>query len=859
PENAKTLLDIAETCDEAEKSMEIEVDRNELLDYLEANNMLSEQDVERIEALHEDAVIRSVISNVLPETTGYAPIIEKALVHIDSDPMFTLDVGTHMKEYIEGLLINGGNVPEPFRSMGLDILNLPPGGYYDEGFKQYLSENAKASSSTKGRVTPARDPNKKYGPGGRVLPGQRLDYKIEYENEGKGIAFGVYFTDTLDGDVNDSTLQTGSVVDINDGSILAGPGSYNPQTRTITWFVGEVGPGQGGYAEFSVNVDSNAPHGTEIINYATVYFPSVPEKTRTNGIVSTVLLNLPPIADGGPDQSVYVGELVTLDGSGSTDPDGDLLTFNWAFAWLPTGSNATLDDPNSVNPTFTPDIPGTYIPSLVVNDGAVDSEPDTVTISTINVAPVADAGDDQSVYVGELVTLDGSGSSDPDGDPLTYHWSFISTPLGSTAALSDPNSVHPNFIADVPGTYIGSLVVNDDAMDSEPDTVTISTINLAPIADAGDDQSIYVGDLVTLNGSRSADPDGDPLTYNWAFTALPEGSIAVLSDPNSVNPTFTADVVGTYVVSLVVNDGTEDSVPDTVSISTINVAPIADAGVDQAAHVGDLVTLNGGGSWDPDGDPLTYNWAFTALPEGSIAVLSDPNSVNPTFTADVAGTYVVSLVVNDGIVDSEPDTVTISTINVAPVADAGDDQSVYVAEQVTLDGSGSTDADGDPLSFRWAFTTLPPGSTAVLNNPTSADPNFVADVAGIYVVSLVVNDGTVDSEPDRITISAVSQQTQAITMVQGAINIINGFAPEIFKNPNNKKALTNKLNAVIDKLENSEYQDALQKLESDVLRKTDGCALSGSPDKNDWIIDCSTQNIIYPLILDTIELIEQLI
>ena len=709
------------------------------------------------------------------------------------------------------------------------------------------------------KIRVAFDPNKKYGPNGRVLPGQKLDYRVEFENLGKGIAFGVYFTDTLDEDVNDATLQIGPVIDVNDGSILAGPGTYNPATRTITWFVGRVDPNQGGYAEFSVDVNSEAQHGTEIINYATIYFPSVPQELRTNGVVSTVLLNLPPEADAGPDQSVHVGDVVVLDGSGSTDPDGDVLTFKWAFGLKPPGSQAVLDDPNSLNPTFIPDVPGTYTVTLRVSDGQEQSQFDAVRISTVNVAPIADAGDDQTVHVGELVTLDASGSTDSDGDLLTYSWVFESMPAGSTAVLSEPNGLNPSFVADVPGNYIVSLVVNDGTVDSEPDTVMISTVNLAPIADAGEDQAVYVGDLVTLDGSGSSDPDGDPLTYRWAFTVVPEGSDANLDDPNSVNPTFTVDLPGTYVVSLVVNDGTEDSEPDTVTISTINVAPIADAGEDQAVYIGDLVMLDGSGSWDPDGDSLTYSWSFTAVPDNSTTTLNNPNTAEPNFMVDVPGTYVIGLVVNDGTVDSGPDTVSVSTINVAPTADAGDDQSVYVGELVILDGSGSYDPDGDALSYNWAFTSVPDGSTAVLDDPTSVNPSFTADVSGMFVLSLVVNDGTVDSTPDSVTVSAVTQQTQAIIMAQQIIDTINALDTDVFKNKNNKKTLTNKFNAVINKLENAEYHDALKKLENDILRKMDGCALTGDVDKNDWIIDCDAQGAVYPLVVDLIDLLQQMI
>jgi len=140
----------------------------------------------------------------------------------------------------------------------------------------------------KSRITVARDPNVKYGYDGYVLQGQTLNYTVEYENEGEGIAFGVYITETLDENLNDSTLEIGPVINKANGSVIAGPGTYNPAIRTITWLVGEVGPGEGGFVNFTIKVKNDAPEGTEVINSATVYFPSVPETTRTNTVISVV-------------------------------------------------------------------------------------------------------------------------------------------------------------------------------------------------------------------------------------------------------------------------------------------------------------------------------------------------------------------------------------------------------------------------------------------------------------------------------------------------------------------------------------------------------------------------------------------
>ena len=132
-------------------------------------------------------------------------------------------------------------------------------------------------------------------------------------------------------------------------------------------------------------------------------------------------------------------------------------------------------------PSFTADEPGTYVAQLIVHDGTVASTADTVTISTQNTAPVAAAGPDQSVLVADAVTLDGSGSSDADGDGLSYAWSLTSVPAGSGAVLDDdPTAVMPSFTADEPGTYVAQLIVHDGTVPSAADTVTISTQNIRP-------------------------------------------------------------------------------------------------------------------------------------------------------------------------------------------------------------------------------------------------------------------------------------------------------------------------------------------------------------------------------------------
>ena len=481
--------------------------------------------------------------------------------------------------------------------------------------------------------------------------------------------------------------------------------------------------------------------------------------TDSNGAKSTsssvtITVTKPPVANAGPDQSAYTGNTVYLDGSKSSDVNGWPLTFHWSFITRPAGSMAALSSVSDVKPSFVLDVHGTYVVQLIVNDGHVNSAPDTVTISTLNSKPVANAGPDQSVYVGNTAYLDGSKSSDVDGDPLTYRWSFISIPAGSAATLISPSTIKPSFVLDVHGTYAVQLTVNDGQVDSAPDTVTISTLNSKPVANAGPDQSVYVGDTVYLDGSKSSDVDGGLLTYRWSFISIPAGSAATLISPSAVKPSFVLDVHGTYVVQLIVNDGQVDSAPATVTISTLNSKPVANAGPDQSVYVGSTVYLDGSKSSDVDGDPLTYRWSFTNKPTGSVAALSDQTIKKPTFAVDLPGTYVVQLIVNDGLLDSAPATVTVSTLNSRPVAEAGPPQTVNVGDKVQLDGSASYDPDKDPLSYFWSILSKPVASGSTLDTPSIINPGFVPDIAGLYVVQLIVSDGTLDSSPNTTTITS---------------------------------------------------------------------------------------------------------
>ena len=264
----------------------------------------------------------------------------------------------------------------------------------------------------------------------------------------------------------------------------------------------------------------------------------------------------------------------------------------------------------------------------------------------------------------------------------------------------------------------------------------------------------------------------------------------------------------------------------------------------------------------PKNDTLTFSWSLTVTPIGSLATLSDSTAINPTFEADVFGTYEITLVVHDGQVASELDTVIISTINVSPIANAGQDQAVPVGDPVFLDGQGSTDPDGLSLTFMWSMVSQPVGSSATLSDPTSPTPDFVPNVAGTYLIQLMVNDGTADSEPDTASITAASEGSVPDLLME-AINVISSYStpPTAFVNRNSPRALINKLEAVIRQVEGGSFAAASNQLTGDLLPKMDGCALRGIPDVpgsgevRDWIITCEVQGLVYPLLTEATEIL----
>jgi len=285
--------------------------------------------------------------------------------------------------------------------------------------------------------------------------------------------------------------------------------------------------------------------------------------------------------------------------------------------------------------------------------------------------PVADAGDDQNTRIGEMITFDASESSDTDDEVLSYRWEFVDKPANSNAVIVDADTVSPTFSADVDGTYVFQLIVNDGKTDSKPDQVIIIVGNVlnAPIASAGDDQTGVVGELIELVGLGSSSDKGE-LTFSWIIKLRPEGSKSTLSNSDSAEPSFSPDKVGKYIFELRVKRGELESLPDEIIIQITgngregNTKPVAVAGQDQRVTIGSEVLLSGSASKDIDNDDLTYSWELIAKPQNSLVSISDTGHVELSFIPDVAGEYVFQLMLNDGMMNSIPDTLKVLAVAV---------------------------------------------------------------------------------------------------------------------------------------------------------------------------------------------------
>jgi len=389
-------------------------------------------------------------------------------------------------------------------------------------------------------------------------------------------------------------------------------------------------------------------------------------------LLDPALANHAPAADPGGPYSATTGTAVTLDGSGSADPDGTIASYAWNFGNGSSGSG--------VSPSATYAGAGTFTVTLTVTDDAGATSAPATTSVTVSVGlqpPVAVAGGPYSGSVGIPVAFSGTGSQDPDGSIVSWAWNF-----GDGNSGSGPSPTHAYATG---GTFTVTLTVTDN--DNLTDTAT-ATVNITdgsgmqpPVADAGGPYTGTTGFAIPFDGSTSADPDGAIVSYDWTFG---DGGSASGSQPMHAYA-----AAGTYTVTLTVTDdtGRTGSASTTARVTDpVNQAPAADAGGPYSTEPGSAVSFDGTGSSDPDGNILTWDWDFG---DGSVG-----SGATPTHAYATAGDYTVTLVVTD---DSGTKSSAVTTQ--ASIRDSSSGEALYRAN--------CADCHGDPWGGPAVDATLP--------------------------------------------------------------------------------------------------------------------------------------------------------
>jgi PKD repeat protein len=362
-------------------------------------------------------------------------------------------------------------------------------------------------------------------------------------------------------------------------------------------------------------------------------------------IMAGTTANKPPVVTVSATPTSGLAPLTVAFSGSATDPDGTIASYTWAFGDGGTATQATT--------THQYMAAGTYTATLTATDngGATGSASVSITVSSPgNQPPTATASASPLSGPAPLsVVFTGSGS-DPDGTIASYTWSFGD---GGTSAQQNPSHGYA-----ASGNYTATLTVTDNNGATGAATVSITVgTNQPPSASASRSPSSGPAPLAVAFTGSGSDPDGTIASYAWTFG---DGGTSTLQ-----NPSHTYNTAGTYTATLTVTDngGAKGSASVTITVLVGNQPPLCNAGPDQTIlDPGVTVSLNGGGSVDPDGGSLTYQWTQTA---GPAVTLSGAGTATPSFVSPTAttATYTFRLTVTDN--GSPPasaqDTVNVST------------------------------------------------------------------------------------------------------------------------------------------------------------------------------------------------------
>ena len=508
--------------------------------------------------------------------------------------------------------------------------------------------------------------------------------------------------------------------------------------------------------------------------------------TDNNGLSSTATVTItvnsastpptPPTANAGAAQAITLpNNVVTLNGSGSSDPSGTITGYAWTEVSGPNA--ASLGSASGVSTTAGGLVQGTYVFQLTVtdNNGLSGTANVTVTVYPAPMPPVANPGPAKTITLPtNAVALNGSGSTDASGTITSYQWTQVSGP--TTAQIGSPSGISTNIDGLVQGTYVFQLKVSDNTGQSGTATVTI-TVNAAltpPVANAGQAQTITLPtNSVTLNGSGSTDASGTISGYAWTQVSGP--SAATFGSASGVSTTAGGLVQGVYVFQLKVTDNNSLSSTATVTITvnaavaTVNQPPVANAGPDQHLNNSATTNLSGAASYDPDGTIVKYQWSQVSGAGG--VTVANSASANAIVFGLQPGNYIFQLTVTDNNGATATATVTLyvtsgpSGSGSTPYAVAGSALTIPSTQSTAqLNGSASYDVGGTLTGYSWVQMSGP--GTATIANPTQATTSIGQLVPGTYTFQLMVTDNNGNTATDTVSVTVMDDQRHTSSTLQ---------------------------------------------------------------------------------------------
>ena len=488
----------------------------------------------------------------------------------------------------------------------------------------------------------------------------------------------------------------------------------------------------------------------------TVTDPSGATATATSSIV--VYNRQPtatPSADEGPSQ--YAGATFHLHANANDPDSADTLSYTWTLDAHPTGAY-TLTGADTANPVLTTSTsPGDWNFTLTVTDGNPSNGtlivPFTVTTTNSTLPTAAFTFTPDNALPNTTIQFTDHSSESPPGTIISWNWTF-----GDGSGSTDQNATHAYTAA---GNYTVTLTITDNGGNTAQATQTVH-VNAAPSASFTVSQQTVVGQQTVVTvASTSRDPDGSITAYAWTL-AGPTGSKATLNSSTSATSGFTADVPGTYTVTLKVtdNNGATDSVSHDIAVANIN--PVIDSATASPVHAGNDSALSAS-AHDPDGGTLTSTWTITSGSGGSISQPDVHSGAATLHTSSQPQTYTLNLTVTDGQGGSASANVTVTTTNTAPTANIAVTPSatpIVRGTTVTFDASGSTDPEHDTLTYAWTLSQ-PSGSTDALSAAAGSQVTLKPSTLGDYTVTLTVDDGHGGTNTTTATITVENQAPTA--------------------------------------------------------------------------------------------------